>query len=105
MPRSASPGRATTVFPSRSARGGHSYAGFSNSDGLVIEANLAWQEDFYAAMRPYLSGGAYQNFPDPTLADWPRAYYGANLERLVETKRGWDPDNLFRYAQSIPVAS
>ena len=71
----------------------------------LIAANLAWLEEFDAAMRPYLSGGAYQNCPDLGLADWQRAYYGANLERLVEVKRAWDPDNLFRFAQSIPLAS
>jgi FAD/FMN-containing dehydrogenase len=71
----------------------------------LIAANLAWLEEFDAAMRPYLSGGAYQNFPDRGLADWQRAYYGANLERLMAVKRAWDPDNLFRFAQSIPLAS
>ena len=69
----------------------------------AVAANLAWLDDFYAAMQPYLAG-AYQNFPDRDLADWPRAYYGENLPRLVETKRRWDPDNLFRFAQSIPLS-
>jgi len=68
-----------------------------------IAANLEWLDNFYAAMHSYLSGGAYQNFPDRGLADWPRAYYGANLERLMQAKQTWDPDNLFRFAQSIPV--
>ena len=54
-------------------------------------------------MQPYLSGGVYQNFTDRSLSDWPRAYYGQNLERLVEVKRTWDPDNLFQYPQSIPT--
>lgn len=70
----------------------------------VIEANLDWQDNFYAAMQPHFSG-AYQNFPDRTLADWPRAYYGTNLERLTDVKRTWDPTNLFRFAQSIPVGT
>ena len=73
-------------------------------DPDLIAANLDWLEGYYAAMQPFLSGGAYQNFPDRSQADWPRAYYGQNLERLVEAKRAWDPDNLFRFPQSIPLA-
>jgi FAD/FMN-containing dehydrogenase len=73
-------------------------------DPTLIAANLDWLEGYHAAMQPYLSGGAYQNFPDRTQADWPQAYYGENLPRLVEIKRTWDPGNLFRFGQSIPRA-
>jgi FAD/FMN-containing dehydrogenase len=73
-------------------------------DPDLIADNLDWIEGYYAAMQPFLSGGAYQNFTDRSQADWPRAYYGQNLERLVEAKRAWDPDNLFRFPQSIPLA-
>jgi FAD/FMN-containing dehydrogenase len=73
-------------------------------DPDLIVANLDWVEGFLAAMQPYLSGGAYQNFTDRSQDNWPRAYYGENLERLVEVKRTWDPNNLFRFPQSIPLA-
>ena len=72
-------------------------------DPDLIVANLEWVEGYHTAMQPYLAGGAYQNFTDRSQDDWPRAYYGQNLERLVEVKRTWDPDNLFRFEQSIPV--
>lgn len=75
----------------------------AEDDPESIAANLDWLEGYYAAMQPYLSGGVYQNFPDRGLADWQDAYYGANLERLAAVKRAWDPENLFRFAQSIPV--
>ena len=74
------------------------------TDPELIAANLEWLEGYYAAMQPYLSGGVYQNFPDRGLANWQHAYYGKNLNRLVEVKRTWDPHNLFRFPQSIPVS-
>jgi FAD/FMN-containing dehydrogenase len=51
------------------------------------------------------TGRAYQNFPDPQLADPLRAYYGQNLPRLRDVKRHYDPDDFFRHRQSIPVGT
>ncbi len=65
--------------------------------------NQRWLQAFWRSMRPWASGFAYQNYIDPNLRDWQRAYYGANLGRLVEVKTAYDPDDVFRFAQSIPV--
>jgi hypothetical protein len=58
----------------------------------------------YAAMRPYVSGAAYVNYCDVDLTDYPNAYWGQNLPRLKQIKSAFDPDNIFKHAQSVPLA-
>jgi FAD/FMN-containing dehydrogenase len=66
-----------------------------------IDQRAAWQREFYASMRPYASGQAYQNYIDPSLTNWQQAYYGANYGRLTEVKAAYDPDHLFQFPQAI----
>jgi FAD/FMN-containing dehydrogenase len=66
-----------------------------------IDQRAAWQSEFYASMRPYASGQAYQNYIDPSLTNWRQAYYGANYERLIQVKAAYDPDHLFQFQQAI----
>jgi FAD/FMN-containing dehydrogenase len=68
----------------------------------VADANLHWIRNFYAAMRPHVSGYAYQNYIDPDLRDWQHAYYGTNFPRLVDIKRTYDPHGRFEFRQAIP---
>ena len=66
------------------------------------EKNIEWARDAYAAMRPFMSGGAYVNYLGADVgADAVRAAYGQAYERLVALKDQYDPDNVFRLNQNI----
>jgi FAD/FMN-containing dehydrogenase len=67
------------------------------------DKNIRWIEDFRNSMLPY-TNGAYCNYSDSLILDWPLAYFGTNLERLIKIKRRYDPENLFCFEQSIPVS-
>jgi FAD/FMN-containing dehydrogenase len=67
-------------------------------------AGPGWVAGARRALRPYVSGEAYQNYIDGELGTWQRAYYGRNLPRLREVKKRYDPDFRFRFPQAIPPA-
>jgi FAD/FMN-containing dehydrogenase len=69
----------------------------SVSDGLQ-----AWARQMIALIKPHTPNESYQNFPNRGLKDWKRQYYGENYRRLRDVKTKYDPDNVFRNAQSIP---
>ncbi|MGH7922809.1 MAG: FAD-binding oxidoreductase [Candidatus Dormibacteraceae bacterium] len=68
-----------------------------------VQPIVDWVNGTWAAVGPHSSDFAYQNFIDPALKDWQKAYYGSNLARLIEVKRRYDPHDLFHFAQSIPT--
>ena len=91
---------AATAFVHRNALMSAQYlAHFSTAANEA--AAEAWLSGFYAAMRPYVSGFAYQNYIDPQLTTWKHAYYGANYPRLAQIKAQVDPGRLFSFAQAI----
>jgi hypothetical protein len=71
-------------------------------DEATVARNEAWLGEFHVAMQPFTSDQSYRNFIDGAETNYLRAYYGTNLERLVEIKRKYDPNHLFRFPQSIP---
>jgi FAD/FMN-containing dehydrogenase len=94
-----------TAFVHRSAVACAQYSvtyGSAPPPSATVTAAQDWLGQTHGAFAPYATG-SYQNYIDPTLVGWAEAYYGANLPRLQSVKAHYDPDDLFRFAQSIPL--
>jgi hypothetical protein len=71
----------------------------------ATNANIAMMRTLYASMRPFVSGGCYVNYCDLDLGDgYAQAYWGDNLPRLTKIKAQFDPKNIFKHAQSVPLS-
>lgn len=60
-----------------------------------------WIQSARERLSDYVSGQAYQNYIDPKLKSWKRAYYGKNYDRLVQVKTHYDPDDRLSFKQGI----
>ncbi len=63
-----------------------------------------WTVDYWDAVHPYTTGGAYVNFMMDEGQQRVEATYGQNYGRLAAIKRTYDPDNLFHVNQNIRPA-
>ncbi|GLJ22080.1 hypothetical protein SUGI_0413920 [Cryptomeria japonica] len=89
------------------------------SDSSKASGFIDWIRRFYTYMTPHVSKnprGAYVNYLDLDLGTaangtasvaearaWCDQYFRGNFERLVKVKTKFDPNNVFRNSQSIPV--
>jgi len=70
------------------------------------ETHVEWARSAWRDMRRFSTGGTYVNFLTEEETDERiRAAYGGNLDRLVEIKTRWDPENLFRVNKNIRPAA
>ncbi|MFI1004547.1 FAD-binding oxidoreductase [Streptomyces galbus] len=69
--------------------------------GTAGTSSQSWLTAAHGAMKPYASGAAYQNYTDPTLTDWKKAYYGDAAARLTQLKKQYDPNRFFTFPQSV----
>jgi hypothetical protein len=89
-----------TAFPHRKALFAFSADALWNKPEEA-NAQIQWAKDSWQALRAYSPRGAYVNFMEDEGDDRVRESYRGNYERLVRTKRTYDPTNLFRLNQNI----
>ena len=74
------------------------------SDPRQADASETWLRDTFDAVDRHIGANAsYRNYCDVNLTDWEARYYAENAAELRRVKQRFDPNNVFRYPQSIPV--
>ena len=93
--------RNATAWSYRGARYGQVIVGV-DPDHANADAIRSWAQRYHDAVHPYTAGGAYVNMMmHDEGQERIRASYRGNYDRLVEVKRRYDPENLFRVNQNI----
>jgi len=73
-------------------------------DAASSDQHIGWARNICDAAAPFSNGAAYVNFLGDEGGRRIEAAYGAeNFRRLCALKRKYDPTNVFRYNQNIPV--
>jgi FAD/FMN-containing dehydrogenase len=71
------------------------------TDAAQTDTCVAWARATFDALAPYMADRSYTNYLSADDYDRIRQAYGPNYGRLVELKRHYDPDNLFRLNHNI----
>jgi FAD/FMN-containing dehydrogenase len=71
------------------------------TDPAQTDECIAWARETYDALSPHMDSRAYTNYLAADDHDRVKDAFGPNLDRLVELKRRYDPDNLFHLNQNI----
>lgn len=74
----------------------------SGATADLREVSQQWVDASQRTLSRHANGHAYQGYADLWRDQWASAYYGSCYERLKKIKRRYDPENVFRHAQSIP---
>jgi hypothetical protein len=93
-------GNNETAFSSRESTWAEVIVGV-DTDPAKKERIVSWAREYWQALHPFSSGGAYVNFIMEEGQEGIEANYRGNYQRLVEIKSKYDPANLFRVNQNI----
>lgn len=74
------------------------------TDKCDAQKNIRLVDQTRAQLQPYIIG-SYVNVPDLGIKNYGQEYYGKNFARLRKIKTKYDPQNVFNFVQSIPLAS
>lgn len=70
-------------------------------DPVKADIITMWCKDYWEALHPYSSGGAYSNFLMDEGQERVQASYRHNYNRLAQIKKQYDPNNFFKVNQNI----
>jgi len=96
-------GKKETAWSSRNATWAEVIVGV-DSDPANKDIITNWAREYWNALHPYSTGGAYINFMMDEGEARIKATYGDNYKKLVKVKTKYDPQNLFRVNQNIKPA-
>ncbi|KAH7334064.1 hypothetical protein B0J17DRAFT_675201 [Rhizoctonia solani] len=109
----------TVSYGGEISRQGADATAFAHRDALFsyqLYGYVPLNETFPSDGIPFVNGmlqalepnpeAAYLNYVDPTLSaeQWKKQYYGDHYSRLTAIKSAVDPNNVFRFPQSIELA-
>ena len=89
-----------TAWPHRNAKWVQVIAGI-DEDPANAPVIKSWASGFWEALRPYATGGSYQNMMMVEGDEGVKAVYGDHFDRLARIKAHYDPTNLFHVNQNI----
>jgi FAD/FMN-containing dehydrogenase len=92
----------TAFFPRQAVEWWHQSVNWNQQEQEA--AALASIRQFYDSVAPLVSKFSYANDVDYDLgSQYLEAYYGDHVNRLIQIKNIYDPQNIFHWKQSIPL--
>jgi hypothetical protein len=73
------------------------------NDNILDLYSKKFVNTLYNQIKEYTSEYCFPNFVDYDIKDYMKSYYGHNSNKLIEIKKKYDPNNIFKYRQSIPI--